>query len=160
MENTNLSYIDKKDKTSIQIHEKILALYKENINNIISFKNETPIFLDTNVLLKSYSISFEARESLLKFYNDFKHRIFLTSQVQLEFTKNREDIIERFFEDVTQGLPNSFQSDILNHFKIFLEKNKTILVDYKDFEKNLKKIETQLIKLGETTTTFACNLQT
>lgn len=149
MENNSLSYIDQIDKTSIKTHEKILNLYKENIADIISLKGDTPIFLDTNVLLKSYSISFEARESLYKFYNDYCKRIHLTGQVQLEFTKNREDIIERFFEDVTQVLPNSYNSEILNHFKAFLEKNKTILVDYKDFEKNLKNIESQLIIFGE-----------
>jgi len=149
MDETKVSYIDKIDKTSLPIHEKILKIYKENISNIISLKNDTPIFVDTNVLLKSYSISFEARERLLNFYKEYKNRIHITNQVQLEFTKNREEIIERFFEDITQGLPTSFNRDILNHFKAFLERNKTVLVDYKEIEKKLKKIESDLIELNE-----------
>lgn len=149
MDNDALSYVDYINKTNINTHKLVLKKYKDKLQNTLDLKGDTPIFLDTNVLLKSYSISFEARETLLKFYKEYKTSIYLTQQVQLEFTKNREDIIERFFEDVTKGLPSSFNQNILNHFKSFLEKNKTILVDYKNFEKSLKKIESNLTKLSE-----------
>ncbi|MBS2101149.1 PIN-like domain-containing protein [Carboxylicivirga linearis] len=144
-----ISYLDKIEKSNLRNHKEVLQKYKDGLNNAIGLKGDTPIFLDTNVLLKSYSISFEAREELLKFYNHYKNRIFLTEQVQKEFTKNREDIIERFFEDVTQGLPNSFTKEILNHFKSFLEKNKTILVDYREFEKKLNNIKVELEDLSK-----------
>lgn len=144
-----ISYLGKVGKANLHVHKEVLQKYKDGILEAIELKGDTPIFLDANVLLKSYSISFEAREELLKFYNTYKNRICLTEQVQKEFTKNREDIIERFFEDVTQGLPNSFNKEIINHFKSFLEKNKTILVDYRDFEKKLNEIEIELSKLND-----------
>ena len=149
MKEQPLSFINCINKTNIETHKLVLNKYKSKFDDIVNLKDETPIFLDANVLLKSYSISFEARANLLKFYQDFKSKIFISQQVQIEFTKNREDIIERFFEDVTKGLPDSFNKNIINHFKSFLENNKTILVDYKDFEKKLQQIESELTKLSD-----------
>lgn len=149
MEDKKISYLNMIEQGNIEVYEKILSNYKSNIDKVVKLEGDIPVFLDSNVFLKSYSISFKAREKLMEFFEKYKSRIHITNQVQLEFIKNREDIIERFFDDITNGLPNNFKQGILNKFSSFLEKNKTILVDYENFESELQNIKTKLEGLHE-----------
>ena len=129
-----LSYFSKQNLSSLAKYSECLATYSKNFDNEISLKTKSPIFLDTNVLLRYYSISFTAREKLYDFIHTNKARIILSSQVQYEFLKNREDVIQKFFEQVTNKIPKDFNSDVVNKMKnsktnkfciefVFMEKN-------------------------------------
>lgn len=150
----NCNFFAKKNNSSINKYTECLSKYSENFNREISLDTTTPIFLDTNVLLRYYSISFAAREKLYKFIEENKNRIVLSNQIQYEFIKNREEIIQKFFEQVTNRIPKDFKSDIVNKLKAFLDNHKIVLKDYPFVETGIRKHETELekllVKLNET----------
>jgi len=127
--------------------------YSAKFDEEVSLKTKTVIFLDTNVLLRYYSISFTAREKLFDFLVKNKKRIIVTPQIQIEFIRNREENIQRFFEQVTSKIPQDFKTDIVNKMKNFSEQNEVILKDYPFVESDLKgyksKLEDLLKKLNE-----------
>ncbi|MEL6251959.1 MAG: PIN-like domain-containing protein, partial [Bacteroidota bacterium] len=90
-----------------------IELYKSNFKKTLELKEETPIFIDTNILLRYYSISFSNRKILFDFFKKYKRRIFVTSQVQKEFVKNREDIIGRFFNETLDKLEEKAEPPVL-----------------------------------------------
>jgi hypothetical protein len=77
----------KRFQQSIESHKEILEKFYVGFEQAKILKGDAKIFLDTNVLLKSYNTSFKAREKLLQFFRDYKSRIILTAQVQLEYLK-------------------------------------------------------------------------
>jgi hypothetical protein len=142
MEN-ELSYQKKQGKGTLKSHGEVLQFYKENIQKAINLSSEFPMFFDTNVLLRTYSISFKAREKLLDFYNKQKKEIYLTNYIQTEFIKNREDVINKFFDNVTNKLPNDFRSEVISQIGSYLDKNKIIFKDYDSFESELIAVKTK-----------------
>jgi hypothetical protein len=152
--NKENSFLSKRSISSISEYKNCLKRYSENFDNEVTLKTETPIFLDTNILLRYYSISFAAREKLFGFVKSNAVRIFLSSQVQSEFIRNREDVIQRFFEQVTNKIPKDFNADVVNKMNAFLEQHKTVLKDYPfveaGFKKHKEELEKLLIKLNET----------
>ncbi|CAM4281113.1 PIN-like domain-containing protein [Flavobacterium terrigena] len=138
------SYLAKQNITSIADYTECLQKLSTNFEEEMALKTATPIFLDTNVLLRYYSISFTAREKLLDFIKSNSSRIVLSTQVQLEFIKNREDVIQRFFEQVTNKIPKDFNSDVVNKMNVFLEQHKIVLKDYPFVETGIKKHQTEL----------------
>lgn len=141
------SYLSKKNISSITDYKKCLEKFSKNFDNEVALKTKTPIFFDTNVLLRYYSISFTAREKLLTFIETNKNRIILSSYVQLEFLRNREDVIQRFFEQVTNRIPKDFNSDVVNKMNNFLDQHKTVLKDYPFVETGIQKHKDELEKL-------------
>jgi len=133
--------------SSISKYKECLDKFSQNFDKEVSLKTDTPIILDTNVLLRYYSISFIARTKLFRFLKDNKSRIYLTNQVQIEFLKNREDIIQRFFEQVTSKIPKDFSTDIVNKMKNFLDQYKVILKDYPFVEPGIEKYQSELESL-------------
>lgn len=142
-----INFTSKRNIPSISDYKKCLELFSLNFEKEISLATNTPIFLDTNVLLRYYSISFTARDKLFDFIKDNGKRIVLSSQVQLEFTKNREDVIQRFFEQVTNRIPKDFNSDLMNKMNNFIEQHKVVLKDYPFVEAGIKKNKEDLEKL-------------
>jgi len=143
----DLSFASKKDKSHIIQFKESLKHYSDNFASAVSLGNDIPIFLDTSVLLRTYSISFKAREKLKEFFEQNHTRIFIPRQVQKEFTKNRESVIEDFFTDATKKLPDNFRSNIINKLQAFLDTNKIILKDYDFVETKLEKIKRDAEKL-------------
>jgi len=127
-------------KETLTTHREILSNYKENIQKVINLDSSFPIFFDTNVLLRTYSISFKAREKLTKFFTENKSNLHITNFVQTEFIKNRENVINTFFDNVTNKIPNDFKSEVISKIKFYLEKNKIVFKDYELFEKELNSI--------------------
>jgi predicted nucleic acid-binding protein len=123
-----------------------LSNYRGSIEQAIELKSKIPIFLDTNVLLRYYSVSFKSRQVLLRFFNEYKSRIFITAQVQREFIKNREDVIERYFEETLSKLKDGFKDDITNKIKSYTDKNKILLDDFKFLEDKLSKLSNEAAK--------------
>lgn len=142
-----LNYFIKRNNSSILKYSECLKKYSSNFTKEISLKTDSSIFLDTNVLLRYYSISFTAREKLYEFIKNNKERMILTNQVQYEFIKNREDVIQRFFEQVTNKIPKDFNSDVVNKMKSFLETHKIVLKDYPFVETGIEKHKDELEKL-------------
>ena len=102
-----ISFGNKVKELTVTSYVDSLAKYRTGLSNALELKGKIPIFLDTNILLRYYSISFKSRKALLSFFTKHKKQIIITSQVQKEFIKNREDIIERYFEDKAQYKPDS-----------------------------------------------------
>lgn len=148
------NYFSKRNISSISDYKQCLERFSSNFENEVSLNTKTLIFLDTNVLLRYYSISFTAREKLFDFIKTNSKRIVLSSQVQYEFIKNREDVIQRFFEQVTNKIPKDFNSDVMNKMNNFLEQHKIVLKDYPFVETGITKqkddLEELLQKLNET----------
>ncbi len=69
-----ITYGAKRIQQSIESHTHILDKFYVGFEQAKILKGDANIFLDTNVLLKSYSTSFKAREKLLQFFKDFKSR--------------------------------------------------------------------------------------
>jgi PIN like domain len=140
---SDLSYQKYHGKGTLKSYNNILNLYKNNFNKAVKLEPIFPIFLDTNVLLRTYSISFKAREKSYGFFNKRKKDIYITDKVQTEFIKNREDVINRFSDNVTNKIPNDFRSEVIMHIGSYLERNKIIFRDYEIFEGKLNKIGAQ-----------------
>lgn len=141
------NYFSKRINSSIPKYKECLDLFSKNFEKEASLKTGTIIFVDTNVLLRYYSISFTAREKLLKFLTDNKERLVITPQVQIEFIKNREDIIQKFLEQVTTKIPKDFNTDIINKMKSFLDIHKVVLKDYPFIEPGIEKHKIELEQL-------------
>ena len=127
--NQDFCYSSKVDSTSLSDYQDSLKKFSKNFDKAKKLKLKIPIFLDTNILLRYYSISFAARKQLYDFINENKKRIFLTKQVRYEFLRNREKSISDFFEQATGKIPKDF-TDILNKIKNFLGQHKDLLIDY------------------------------
>lgn len=141
-------FVAKKSLYTIPSYKTSVDNYNKAKSKAFKLGGSTPIFLDTNVLLRIYSISFIARERLKKFFVDYGNKIYITNQVQKEFVKNREDVIDNFFSNVTLKLPEAFQKDVLNKIDSYLNNNKIVLKDYDSFATALEKIKTQAESLN------------
>ncbi|MFD1770866.1 PIN-like domain-containing protein [Sphingobacterium suaedae] len=145
----------KKEKYDVLTYNTCAKKYVSGFQNAIELKGKYPIFLDTNVLLRYYSISFTARKKLFDFLMNVSKRIFITGQVQKEFLRNREEVISQYFKQVSEKIPSDFNTDIVNKMQNFIDQHKTVLKDYPYMEEGLnthkKHLEDLLSKLNEET---------
>jgi hypothetical protein len=117
-----------------------LSKYRAGVEEAIELKSGIPIFLDTNILLRYYSVSFKSRAVLLRFFSDNQHRFYITAQVQKEFIKNRENVIDRFFDETLSKLSDDLKSDVINKIQAYKDRNKILLDDFDFLETKLTKI--------------------
>lgn len=91
------------------------------------YKSNTPIAIDTNVLLDLYSISFKERTQFLKFINENAHRIIITSQVQKEYMDHRVDAIQSFVRTLkeVEGFPKKVKDSLKQSFDTALSQLKS-----------------------------------
>ncbi|OOQ60780.1 hypothetical protein BC343_22655 [Mucilaginibacter pedocola] len=141
------SFATQQFNQTLSSHTHILKEYKSKIGEASKLVGNTPIFLDTSVILSIYEISFNAREKIKQFLTSHKKRIVLTRQVQFEFIKNREKVINTFQSDVTEQLPTNFKGEVLNKLIGFNNSNKTKLEDYPDIQEKLQKLEENIMSL-------------
>ncbi|CAH0288711.1 hypothetical protein SRABI27_04001 [Pedobacter sp. Bi27] len=144
-----VSYLSKQGINNLKVYKKVLDEYKAGQEKAQTLADDLPIFVDTNVLLNYYEVSFSAREKIMQFFEKYKARIVLSAQVQFEFIKNREKIIHSFQTAVTEQLPRDFQSNVINKFQHFQNENKKKLEDYSAIQKELSKIEKGIKELNE-----------
>jgi len=140
-EPNDLTFVSKQYKQTLESHKHILSAYKKNIEKITKLKGDLPIFLDTSVILSAYEISFVARDKIKHFLSTNKDRIVLTGQVQFEFIKNREKVINSFQEDVTEQLPRDFNTDVVVRLSSFISANKAKLEDYAEILNKLTALQ-------------------
>ncbi len=144
-----VSYFSKQGINNLKVYKKVLDAYQEGKDKAQALDNNLPIFIDTNVLLSYYEVSFSAREKIMQFVEKHKDRIVLSAQVQYEFIKNREKIIHSFQAAVTEQLPKDFQSNVINKLQHFQNENKKKLEDYSKIQEELDKLEKRLKALSE-----------
>lgn len=124
---------DSKKKLTVEIAYNALKTYSEKFLEALDLqKNSIPIILDTNVLLGYYGMSQDDKNQFIDFLNGNKDRIFLTSQVQEEFLRNRRHVINEEFFKPLETIPDKFKKtykDVKNKFTNFFNDNKTILIN-------------------------------
>jgi hypothetical protein len=140
----------KRFKQTIKSHKEVLEKFFAGFQEASKLEGNYKIFLDTNVILRIYSTSFKARQKLLQFFKDYKDQIVLTAQIQWEYVKNRENVINTFSNEVTKTIPENFSSTIINSINSFKDKNKSKLIDYPNVENKLAKLQQDAEKLLET----------
>ena len=91
------SFSSKLNKGALKSHSEALKHYKNIFSQVNKLGGKTKLFLDTNVLLHIYKISFKARKKLFSFLDKNKNRIVCTHQIQEEFIRNREKSIDDFY---------------------------------------------------------------
>lgn len=148
----NLSF-QPKNKPTIATIQKALKKYSEKLNEEISLQTKTPIFLDTNVLLDYYKISFSERSELINFFNKNIGRFYLTKQVETEFLRHRVDHIKSYLKSLEEFV-NSYRNikteiDNLKNgeikgFQHYIENNKILINDYQDLHSELKQLNDTL----------------
>ncbi|MEG4501903.1 PIN-like domain-containing protein [Microcoleus sp. F10-C6] len=127
---------DSSKKLTIEIAHKALKNYADRFSEALELKEAIPVILDTNVLLAYYGLSQIEKDKLIEFLNKNKDRLFLTSQIEKEFLRNRIRTINKDFFYPLKKIQSDFQStykEIKNKLKSFLESNKnTLSKDYPD----------------------------
>lgn len=113
--------------------------YYKNFEDSIQLKNDIPIFLDTNILLRYYSISFKQRELLREFFTNNVNKLYISGQVQKEFIKNREEVIEKYFQSALESMLSNFQSNVIDKTAKYKEENSEILKDFTYLENEINK---------------------
>lgn len=147
---------------SIQISQKALSLYSENLESALNFENDIPIFLDTNVLLDYYKISFTERDDIIKFFDENKSRIYITNQIEKEFLKHRIDHIRSYLNSVDEFVNayKNIKSEIeklksgeIKGFNHYTKENPILVNDHSELCSELtdlnKEISTALEKIFE-----------
>lgn len=138
---------------SVQLYHKALDKYNENLETALNLEGDHPIFLDTNVLLDFYKLSFSEREELLKFFNVNKSRIWITSKIEEEFLKHRIDHIRNYLKSLDEFV-NSYRNireeldrlkeGTIKGFDHYLENNIILKNDYQDLRNELKALNTSV----------------
>lgn len=141
------------EKIGLPEYKEAIEYYYENFEDAFELKNNIPIFLDTNVLLRFYSISFKQRSLLNKFFTKRKKQIVLSKQVQKEFIKNREEVIEKYFQTALGGLSEQFNTEVINRITKFKQEHQEIIKDFdflgEELTSQQKSLESVLEKLEE-----------
>ena len=139
-------WFNSKRNYSIKSVNEGLKLYTENLERIEKLKGDETIFLDTNILLDYYQISFTERKKLIEVINKLKKRIILTSCVEEEFLRNRVSKIKKFKHQLEETLQKKFnnvkkniediESGNIKGMDEYLE-SKFIANDYKDIYESI-----------------------
>ena len=120
---------DSSKKLTIEIAHNARKNYDDNLSTALGFEKSIPIIVDTNVLLAYYETSQTEKKILIEFLNENKDRIFLTSQIEKEFLRNRIKVIDKQYSALNR-IEGDFQAtykDIKNKFTAFLNNKKSIL---------------------------------
>jgi len=150
---------------TIKQTQEALKLHKDRLQNASNLADDIPIFLDANVLLNYYKISFTERSELLKFFDKNKQRIYLTKQIEIEFLKHRVDHIKSYLKSVEEfvHLYRNIKSEIerlklgeIKGFDHFLTSNNILKNDYpklrdelSDFNETLKEKLKELFQTND-----------
>lgn len=113
------------------------------------FDNQSIIFLDTNVLLKTYFLSKIERKSVVNFIVNNKDRIVIASQVDKEYQKHRLEYISGYDKQLTQlkkdtkgiidSCLKSLKGEAINQIKS-LANNHLLKYDFSEEFQTLNKI--------------------
>ncbi len=115
--------------------------FQDEISKISELSKETPLVLDTNILLRLYSIPLKRKEKLIRFFQERVHQIFIPQQVKKEFLRHRQQVMLDFLPWVYQeeypSLKNPLVLDIKRFFDKPTEEKKTKILKQINFQKKL-----------------------
>lgn len=130
--------------------QKALKKYSEGLKDAELLSNDIPIFLDTNVLLEYYKISFAERREVKEFFLKNKDRIYLTHQIEKEFLKHRIDHINAYQNSLNEFI-NAFKNikeeieylrtGNLTKLSHYVENNKILINDYQNIKEELVRLK-------------------
>ena len=140
---------------SIPTSQKALSLYSKNLESALNLENDIPIFLDTNVLLDYYKISFSERDDIIKFFDENKSRIYITKQIEKEFLKHRIDHIRSYLNSVDEFV-NAYKnikgeiiwlkSGEVKGFKHYTKENPILVNDHSELCNELSILNEEISK--------------
>lgn len=144
---------DTNKKLTIEISHKALKNHHDKFLAAFELQNPMPIILDTNVLLAYYGMSQSEKKRLIKLLNENKERIFLTSQIEKEFLRNRIKTIEKKFLTPLDSIKTDFTATykgIKDKLEKFINSKKNILSnDYPTIWNSLLEKQQQLNEIFE-----------
>ncbi len=118
-----------------------LTLFEGEFENAKSLRGNTPIFVDTNIILSYYGMSSSEKEKLLRFLDLNKDRIHITNEIENEFLRNRISSIKKDLFTPLNSVVSDYQktqAEINGKLKSYLDDKKQILSkDYPDLWKEL-----------------------
>ena len=94
-----ISFATSVKSLTLQTYVDSLNRYRNGIDQAINLKSDLPIFIDTNVFLRYYSIAEIDREPLLEFFSNYKKRIYITTQVQKEIIRKSKKTVDQASSD-------------------------------------------------------------
>lgn len=131
-----------------EISNKALRKYAEGFESAKNLGGDLPIILDTNILLGYYGMSQNEKTKLIQFIENYKDRIYITKQVELEYLRNRLSVIKKDFFGPLNKIADDFSSlrnEITGKLQNFRENKKKILSqDYPTIWEELKRIEDEI----------------
>ncbi|WP_313579797.1 PIN-like domain-containing protein [Chishuiella sp.] len=142
------SFKAKREIKSLNEYWECLKKFDKESKEIISEKNNYPIFVDTNFLLKYYEISLESRKKFFSYIKENKERIYITRHVQKEFIKNREKTIKGFNSSKIKPTLKSLY-DVIKQFNNFKNQSKYIINDQKDITEKIEQIDKEFEGLNK-----------
>jgi cold shock CspA family protein len=153
---------DSSKKLTIEIAHKALKNYADGLSLAIKLDESIPVILDTNVLLAYYGISQIEKDKLIKFLKQNKDRLFLTSQIEKEFLRNRIRTINKDFFNPLKSIESEFKStykDIKHKLNSFIESKKnTLSNDYPEIWSSLLEKQERLKEILEDEQTLSGKL--
>ena len=129
------------DKTGWLDNQTAITYYANNLPSAVDLNESIPIFLDTNVLLRGYSVSPERRGLLNQFFLERKDQIVLTKQVQEEFSRNKKKV-----KKIYANLPDAQLTDASDALATLLFELKTVS-EKTDNQDTTKVVDEELLKL-------------
>lgn len=129
------------DKTGLPDNQTALTYYANNQQAAVNLNENIPIFLDTNVLLRGYTVSPERRALLNKFFLERKDQIVLTKQLQQEFIRNKKKV-----KKIYANLPAAQLTDANDTLANLLFELQTVPEETENLE-NTKVVEDELLDL-------------
>ncbi len=149
------SFLRERGKGTIAEQISILAEYKSKFEDALLLKGDFAIFIDTNFLLRFYTMSSEAQAKVLQLFGSDSTRIVISSQVEVEYLRNREGAIRTYENALTVKLQKEFK-ELLNQVNAFYNNNKKLLLTAPPIQnlmdayvKNGNDIETALSDLSK-----------
>ncbi len=96
--------------------------FQEEISRISELDKDIPLVLDTNILLRLYSIPLKRKEKLIKFFQEKVNQIFIPEQVKKEFLRHRNQVMLDFSPWVYQDQYPSLKNPLVLEIKRFFDK--------------------------------------
>lgn len=149
----NSFYFDINKEISISVTHAALKAYSDSLSLAENLETGFKIFLDTNVLLDYYKISFAERKELKEFFTKNKEQILITKQIEREFLKHRIDHINSYQTSVNEfsqtfanikSTIDSLKGGEIKGFEHYLGSNKILQNDYEILWHELQQINNEL----------------
>lgn len=115
--------------------------FQEEISEISELNKSIPLVLDTNILLRLYSIPLKRKEKLIRFFQERREQIFIPEQVKKEFLRHHQHVMLDFlpwvYKDEYPSLKNPLVLEIKRYFDKPTDEKKTRILKQIHFQEKL-----------------------